>query len=158
MPSACVPTNHRGASLPNMVNRTEDFVIAHAIKMAKGKNVVPEIGAVVPAQKAHLHVRMSTDEAKLNKLERAWLAHLREQRYQWLGIQNVTVKLADDCRLTPDFSYLGHDGRFYMDDVKGFQREDAFLKMKFAARQFSHFVFQIVTRKNGLWDIREMKP
>src|ERR1035437_3171040 len=64
-------------------------------------------------------IKPSTDEAKLNKTERARLAHLRMLGLTPVGIQDITLKLGDDCRFTPDFNYIC-GGQFYFEDVKGF--------------------------------------
>ena len=102
--------------------------------------------------------RKNTDEGKLNKLERAYLAHLRMLGVPRLRIQQITLKLADDCRFTADFTYVDANGRMVFVDTKGFQREDALLKMKFAARTFTEFRFVIVTKVKGQWEEREVKP
>lgn len=98
-------------------------------------------------------VQPSKDELRLNKTERAFLSHLRSSDYDWVGVQNLTLKLADDCRLTPDFSSL-KNGVLTLWDVKGFQREDALIKMKVAARAFPFFKFIIVSRDGGSWKER----
>lgn len=100
----------------------------------------------------------TTDEDKLNKTERAYLGYLRMLNTKWIGIQNITLKLADDTRLTPDFSFIQNSGRFVFVDVKGFQREDALIKMKVAARQFPMFDFLIVKRNGDRWDVTKVKP
>jgi len=103
--------------------------------------------------------RVSTDEEKLNKLERAYLAYLRALGFEWIGIQNITLKLAHDCRLTVDFVSLDANGVLGFTDVKGFQREDALIKMKIAARMFPFWVFQIAKRdKYGQWEHQLVKP
>jgi hypothetical protein len=107
----------------------------------------------------NLSQQMDTDEAKLNKTERAYLAHLRMLKVPNLRVQKLTFKLAHDTRLTPDFSYVDENGRGVMVDVKGFQREDALIKMKVAARNFSEYRFQIVKRlKGGGWDCQDVNP
>lgn len=101
---------------------------------------------------------LSTDEVKLNKTEKARLAFLRMLAVPHLKIQAITLKLADDCRFTADFTYVDENGRLTFEDVKGFQREDAFLKIKFAARTFSEFRFLIVKKSGSGWNIDEVKP
>jgi len=103
--------------------------------------------------------RPQTDEQRLNKTEKAYLAVLRSLGVKNLGIQNITLKIADDCRFTPDFNYLAESGVMIFVDVKGFQREDAFIKIKVAARMFPQFGFQIVKKdKNIGWDVQAIKP
>lgn len=98
----------------------------------------------------------SKDEQRLNRTERAYLAHLRAKSLVWIGVQNITIKLADDCRLTPDFATVDAAGKLTLIDVKGFQREDAFIKMKVAARSFPMFRFVIVTKNGGGWNERKI--
>lgn len=109
----------------------------------------------------NLTMRPSTDEAKLNKLEKARLRYLQALKMPGLRVHAVTLKIADDCRLTVDFTYLDPDGRMVFEDVKGFQREDALIKMKVAARQFPEFRFVIVKKDKtgcGRWQVQEVKP
>lgn len=95
---------------------------------------------------------------KLNKLERAYLTYLQVLGVPCLNVQAITLKLADDCRLTVDFTYRDENGVFTFVDTKGFQREDALLKMKFAKQRFPEFRFVIVTKKSGGgWHNREIR-
>jgi hypothetical protein len=110
---------------------------------------------------------VSTDEQKLNKTERAYLAHLRSIGYDWIGIQCITLKLGDDCRYTPDLWTIESQdsnmpmarGRLVAREVKGFMRDDALVKIKVAARMFPFVVFVLVRRqKSGGWDTQIVKP
>jgi len=98
-----------------------------------------------------------TDEQKLNKTERDYLAYLRALGGDWIGVQNITLKLADDTRFTPDFAVLDR-GEMRFIDVKGFQREDALIKIKVAARLFPFAKFLIVKRDGSAWNHIEVKP
>jgi hypothetical protein len=105
----------------------------------------------------NLTVQKSTDEQKLNKLETAWLAEMRRRNYEWIGVQNITLKLADDLRYTPDFSAkVGGDLVFF--ETKGFFRDDARGKLKTAARQFPLFRFVLVTKEKMQWTETPVKP
>lgn len=117
----------------------------------------PEPATASPAGDLAFVPKPSTDEAKLNKTERAYLAHLRAIYPAEIGIQNVTLKLADDCRLTADFNYINALGRWVFVDVKGFQREDALIKMKVAARCFPQIDFVIVKKNGKGWEIMPVK-
>lgn len=99
---------------------------------------------------------ISTDEAKLNKLERAFLAWLRSTSPPWIGIQCITLKLADDCRYTPDFWTLGCS--LHAHEVKGFMRDDARVKLKVAARMYPMIQFTLVERIKGEWKFTDVKP
>lgn len=121
---------------------------------AVGTLVVPAVGGTRP----DIAPAMSKDERGLNKLERAYLHQLRRLGVPLLNIQAITLKLADDCRLTADFTFMDPNGRLVFADVKGFQREDALIKMKVAARKFPEFRFTIVTRERGVFVEKEVSP
>lgn len=111
---------------------------------------------------ADIVLKPSTDEAKLNKTERAFLQWLRALgEYRNIDCQAVTLKLGDDCRYTPDLTAIhcatGARAAF---EVKGFMRDDALVKLKVAARKFRWlFHFLLVRReKSGNWKITEVKP
>jgi len=105
-----------------------------------------------------LELRPTTDEAKLNKLETAWLQVLRNRGYAWVGIQNITLKLGHDLRYTADFWVLDA-GRLIAFDTKGpHVFEDSIVKMKATARAFPLFLFVIVKREGGQWVETEIKP
>lgn len=102
---------------------------------------------------------ISTDEAKLNKTERAYLAYLRTDRpHDMIHIQSLTLKLADDCRYTPDFVTVDYAGETIGWEVKGFMRDDALVKIKVAARMFLWIRFVLVRRIKGQWEFQEVKP
>lgn len=108
------------------------------------------------AQEPHslkgVKVGVSTDEAKLNKLESQWLVVLRSRSFVWIGIQNITWKIADDCRYTSDFVTVGIGGKVIAWETKGgFFREDAKVKIKVAARMFPWVEFVLVTRDSKSW-------
>lgn len=99
----------------------------------------------------------STDESKLNKTEASFLAYLRHSSACWVGVQNITLKLADDCRYTPDFACIS-DAKFTFYEVKGFWRDDAKVKIKVAARLFPMFKFVVVMKDKGGWKFEDVKP
>jgi len=144
---------------------TKEQYEAHEAKVAKGKDgkkpitqlmgpLPPEITAVSMLAE----ITASTDEQKLNKTEKAYLNQLRSRGLSWIGIQNITLKLADDTRYSPDFFYV-HQGQIHAHEVKGFFRDDAKVKIKVAARQFPWIRFTLVFKgKGSAWDYREVKP
>lgn len=134
-----------------------------------GTNVYPTVRGPAPVSHAthqpalaiNHQARQCTDEAKLNKTERAYLAYLRMLKVPLLRIQQITLKLADDTRFTPDFSHLDENGRMVFVDVKGgFTREDSFIKIKVAARLFCEYRFVIAKRCKASepWEHIEIKP
>lgn len=113
---------------------------------------------------ATLTSRPTTDEAKLNKNERDYLAWLRTMKDQWIGIQCLTFKLAHDCRYSPDFFALDRDGLRAV-DCKGVRKdgnlliwEDSLIKARVAARLYPWCRFIIAHKDGGIWIHEEIKP
>lgn len=107
--------------------------------------------------KTNLTMKPTTDESKLNGLERQWLEVLRSRPFDWLGIQPMGLKLADNCRYHPDFVTLC-DGQITAWETKGFMRDDAALKLKIAARNYPFIRFVLVTRVKKEWIEKEVQP
>ena len=101
--------------------------------------------------------RLSTDEEKLNKTEKAFLTYMRLGGFDWIGVQNVTLKLADDVRYTVDFTAI-RLGKLMAYEVKGFFRDDARVKIKVAARLFPWISFVIVRKTKDGWQYEDVKP
>ena len=74
--------------------------------------------------------------------------------------ESVTLKIADNCRYTPDFMVEFYDGHKEIHEVKGFWRDDARVKIKVAADKFRGFDFIAVQKKakkdGGGWKIEEI--
>ena len=111
-----------------------------------------------PRPFVNLTVKPQTEEDKLNKLERRWLAHMRALHMQEIGIQSLTLKLGDDCRYTPDFTTIDAHGHLVAYETKGFMRDDAQVKIKIAARKFRWIEFVLVTEENHQWIETQIKP
>ncbi len=141
----------RNEILRRFPNAVESFIRA---------NLGESSTELVPAPKRVLSVfaqerpKLTTDELGLNKTERRFYEGLKRglcafsgtMNWDCIHVQAVTLKLADDCRLTVDFVCVDQVGHEDFIDVKGFQREDALIKMKVAARMFPHKTFWIVKR------------
>lgn len=98
----------------------------------------------------------------MNKTEEAWAAALEFQRREgsvlWWAYEAITLKLASDCRFTPDFLVQLADGTLECHEVKGWFRDDAKVKIKVAAALFP-LVFRLVIKKKGAqgFDVEEVK-
>lgn len=136
---------------------------AHEIILSGSSVVEPSLykGQVVgsnPTQTTNFDQKKSTDEQKLNKTERAFLSYLRMLGHPDIGVQDLTLKIGDDCRFTPDFRSIDQNGRFCIWETKGYMRDDALVKLKVAARKFSRFDFYLVKKNGASWDITPVKP
>jgi len=100
---------------------------------------------------------LSPEEA-LNETEKRFLQKLRTRfPFQPIMIQAITLRLAHNCRYTPDFSYCLPTGALVFVETKGaFVREDAIVKLKTAAAMFPQFTFIKAQYKNGKWSEKVM--
>ena len=124
----------------------------------QGRKVdVPKMGPV--ATGTNLIVRPTTDEDRLNKLEKSWLSILRKTHpEQNIGIQSITLKLGDDSRYTPDFWTIDPNGQLIFWETKGWMRDDALVKLKTAARQFRWARFILVNKVKGIFKEEPINP
>jgi hypothetical protein len=96
-----------------------------------------------------------------NKTEQAYaeylamLVALRQIRgYEY---EPEVLDLGERCTYKPDYKVELLDGSFEQVDVKGFAEEDAIIKIKWAAKQYPHYLFVIVKKKGSGWSRREFK-
>lgn len=138
----------------------EDYAdIQRRLHKGKGPHVPqPPLAPTVTALSLLDQMRPSTDEAKLNKTEKAYLEYLRRLNPVWLGIQCITLKLADDTRYTPDFIAIDGYGTLHAREVKGFWRDDAKVKIKVASRMFPWIRFTAASKNGTGWEHTEFKP
>jgi hypothetical protein len=99
-----------------------------------------------------------------NKLETEFRQRLelakRDGQLVDYGYERITLKLAHDTRLTPDYDAITSDGRLSFFEVKGpHQWEDSWVKLKVAAALYPHFAFHLCKKPRelgGHWDIRKV--
>ena len=91
----------------------------------------------------------------MNKTEAAYAAVLEAEKQAglvaWYVFEGITLKLASNTRLTPDFAVMKTNGELEMREVKGFMMDDAWVKLKVAATSypFPFFVIRKKTAKDG---------
>lgn len=98
----------------------------------------------------------------MNHTESRYAEHLEQMRMlgsiAWYSFESITLKLASDCRYTPDFVVMLPDGLIEMHEVKGFWRDDAKVKIKIASSKFPFrfLAFKPRTKKQGGgWIVQE---
>ena len=89
-------------------------------------------------------------ECRMNGTEKDYSRHLDMlQRagsiISW-GFEQLKLRLANNTFYTPDFLVVCHN-RILMDEVKGFWRDDARVKIKVAASAYPWMSFRAVTMK-----------
>lgn len=94
----------------------------------------------------------------MNKTEQAYAEHLHQRKLAGeildYKFEAYTLKLANNCRYTPDFMVLMPDGTMQFHEVKGYWLDDAKVKIKVAARQFPH-IFLAVYQVKKNWEIKD---
>jgi hypothetical protein len=98
----------------------------------------------------------------MNKTEAAYQLELEAGRQVgeilWYTFEAITLKLADDCRYTPDFIVMKKDLSLECHEVKGFWQDDARVKIKVAAAKFPFrfiAVTKIAAKNGGGWNVEE---
>ena len=76
---------------------------------------------------------------RMNKTEAEYAALFLGRRPH--GFEEVTLRLGDDCRYTPDFWVLGDDDVLEFHEVKGRWEDDAKVKIRAAAERYPQFRF-----------------
>src|SRR5687768_11992803 len=101
---------------------------------------------------------------QMNKTEAAYAAHLELLKASgdilWWKFEPAKLRLADKTFFTCDFMVLRKDGLVLMDEVKGFMKDDAAVKIKVAASMYP-FQFRIVRKAGkagGMWSIQNVGP
>ena len=93
----------------------------------------------------------------MNKTEAAWAVRLDVGKLagqiNWWSFEAVKIRLAQSTFYTPDFMVWLPDGSIRFDEVKGFWRDDARVKIKVVAEMYPFWAFQAVSRHKGSWKI-----
>lgn len=100
--------------------------------------------------------RVRASRRGMNKTEARRAAELEAMRIAgeisaW-AFEAVTLKLAHDCRYTPDFLVIYGLGHVRFEETKGHWRDDARVKIRVAAEKFPWFDFVALTvrkKKDG---------
>ena len=99
----------------------------------------------------------------MNNTEKAWADELmlafNADEIAWWAYEPVKLYLTDGKKTsyTPDFMVRMNDGKIRFDEVKGFWRDDARVKIKVAAFRYPFFSFQAMSmlRKGKGWKIEQ---
>lgn len=102
--------------------------------------------------------RHPTKPGKMNRWEKAWEAHLKEQlearEILWYEWDCISLRLAKGCHYRPDFVVMKTDLTIEVHEVKGHWEDDALVKIKTAAGMYP-FHFFAMTLARGHWKTRE---
>lgn len=132
---------------------------AKELGLEVGSQLRLKTGSGAPPQLA----KVKLPKPKMNTLERAYAQLLddgiKNGSVLWWKFEGITLKLGDDCRYTPDFAVVAHDGVFELHETKGWMRDDALVKIKTAAANFPFRLFVIKSHNKGAaWEITLVKP
>lgn len=100
---------------------------------------------------------------RMNGWERQRAGELEVMRQakliRWWKFDGIALRLADRTFYHPDFTYQTADKDLVVEEVKGFMRDDAAVKLKVAAAQYPHIRFLLVRRQRGEhgWNVTEVR-
>jgi hypothetical protein len=93
------------------------------------------------------------ERGAMNKMEREYSLLLAgDKGIVEYSFEVLTLKLADNTRYTPDFLVIRED-RIEAHEVKGFMRDDAWVKLKVAAEKFWWLDFYLARKVNKQWEV-----
>lgn len=103
---------------------------------------------------------IDTNQTKMNRTEAAWFQQqsylVRTGKLAAIYYPAPKLPLADNCTYTPDFMVIENNGAVRLDEVKGFWRDDARVKIKVAASYYPMFVFQSVEKSKSGWIVKRI--
>jgi hypothetical protein len=128
------------------------------VAMAGGKALTVRLpGSPAPRMPA-ASVTTRPQRGVMNRTEAAYAEVLEARRLAgdvlWYEFEAMNLRLARRTHYRPDFPVLTPTG-LQFHEVKGFMRDDAWLKLKLAARAFP-FQFIVVRRTKGEWSFQEV--
>ncbi len=93
---------------------------------------------------------------RMNKWEAAYAEHLEQLKAtnaikRW-DFEPERFRLATGAYYTPDFRIVYHSSAIGFDEVKGFWREAARVRIKVAAEHNPMYLFRAVTKRSGTWE------
>jgi hypothetical protein len=148
---------------------TEAELLARQQKQAdQVAQVKAKVLAEVPAAKLkdsqqRLRALGHLKPGEMNKTEQRYHDHLQLQKQAglvlWFEFESIKLKLCDNTHFTPDFALMGADGVLELHDVKGSRaiiKDDAHLKMKWAADRYPFRICYVFPVKGGGWEIEEV--
>ncbi len=146
MATARVVWIHGKAFSPN-----HPLAIAH-LEHGKDMRLAAQGGETVPDRRVSLKGDCSGQAQTLNKTEQRYWDILQSR----LGIyraahHTIKLQLAEKCWYTPDFSFMDARGLVFVETKGAFERDDAIVKLKTAARLFPQFTFIKAKFVKGKW-------
>lgn len=128
------------------------------IAMADGKALTVRLPGSPSPRLPATSVTPRPQRGIMNRTEAAYAGLLEARRLAgevlWYEFEAMTLRLARRTHYRPDFPVLTPAG-LQFHEVKGFMRDDAWLKLKLAAKAFP-FQFIVVRRTKGEWSFQEV--
>lgn len=118
---------------------TPERVAEHTARIRGGVPQGPGPSAAPPVPKGPVKAKKkrNIDDLGLNRTERLLLDEILIPTFHEVGIQRITLKIADSCRYTADFDTVDEDGNLILWDAKGGKIwEDSIIKMKVVAATY----------------------
>jgi hypothetical protein len=131
------------------------------VSMATGTPLTVRLPSLLEQNRPDFVARVTPRPQRgvMNRTETAYAGLLEARRLAgdvlWYEFEGMTLRLARRTHYRPDFPVLTPTG-LQFHEVKGFMRDDAWLKLKMAARAFP-FQFIVVRRTKGEWSFQEVE-
>lgn len=96
--------------------------------------------------------KVKHQNGQMNKTEERYANECLRGKYDSYFFERIKLRLADTTFYTPDFMAITHEGYIEFHEVKGYWEDDARVKIKVAAEQYSMFNF-----KGAIFDSKQKK-
>lgn len=126
-------------------------------KLGTNNGVAPRQEAVAPPPGPRINPKaMDGDAPKYrSKLEARYAGYIEALKFageiRTIRYEAIRLEIAPKTTILPDFYVERPDRSCELHEVKGFMREDAWIKLKVAARQWPHYRWFLITRVKGQW-------
>jgi len=117
---------------------------ARPIHVANAKTALPDL--YVGMNKTELRRAQELEAMKRRGEIAAW----------WY--EGITLKLGHDTRFTPDFLVQELDGSLGLEEVKGYMRDDARVKLSVCRRQYPFPLSVLIAKRGGGWHFEVVQP
>jgi hypothetical protein len=98
-------------------------------------------------------------KSRMNKTEAEYANLFLAHPVMCWGFEEITLRLGDDCRYTPDFWVLNPDDDVLeFHEIKGHWRDDAKVKIRTASEKYPEFRFKAFRKDKMGWHVEPFGP
>lgn len=131
-------------------------------RLGTNSGVAPRREAVAPPPGPRIQPKPADGDTPKyrSKLEARYAGYLEALRHtgeiRTVRYEAIRLELAPNTTILVDFFVELPDRTCELHEVKGFMREDAWIKLKVGAARWPHYRWFVVTRRKGDWIVKRV--